>query len=44
MDVVGVYETYARQQQSAAELNYNSARIKLEIANEMGLLASGAEI
>ena len=44
MDVVGVYETYARQQQSAAELVYKSALIKLEIANEMGLLASGAEI
>ncbi len=44
MDVVGVYETYARQQQSAAELTYKSARIKLEIANEMGLLASGADI
>lgn len=44
MDVVGVYETYARQQQSAAELNYKSALIRLEIANEMGLLASGAEI
>lgn len=44
MDVVGVYETYARQQQSAADLKYKAARIKLEIANEMGLLASGAEI
>ncbi|WP_439143048.1 TolC family protein [Planktotalea sp.] len=44
MDVVGVYETYARQQQSAAELTFKSALIKLEIANEMGLLASGAEI
>ncbi|MGB7317513.1 MAG: TolC family protein [Planktotalea sp.] len=44
MDVVGVYETYARQQQSAAELRSKAARIKLEIANEMGLLASGAEI
>jgi len=44
MDVVGVYETYARQQQSAADLNYKSALIRLEIANEMGLLASGADI
>lgn len=44
MDVVGVYETYARQQQNAAELKYKAAKIKLEIANEMGLLASGAEI
>lgn len=44
MDVVGVYETYARQQQSAADLRSKGARIKLEIANEMGLLASGAEI
>ncbi|MGH1576381.1 TolC family protein [Planktotalea sp.] len=44
MDVVGVYETYARQQQSAADLRFKAARIKLEIANEMGLLASGAEI
>lgn len=44
MDVVGVYETYARQQQSAADLKAKAARIKLEIANEMGLLASGAEI
>lgn len=44
MDVVGVYETYARQQQNAVNLKYNAARIKLEIANEIGLLASGAEI
>ncbi len=44
MDVVGVYETYARQQQSAADLRSKAARLKLEIANEMGLLASGAEI
>jgi len=44
MDVVGVYETFSRQQQSAATLKYQAARIKLEIAREMGLLASGADI
>ncbi|MEM9579404.1 MAG: TolC family protein [Pseudomonadota bacterium] len=44
MDVVGVYQTYARQQSSAATLKYRAARIKLEIAREMGLLASGRDI
>ena len=44
MDVVGVYETYARQQQNAATLKYKAARIRLQIAQEMGLLASGADI
>lgn len=44
MDVVGVYETYARQQQKAVGLKYHAARLKLQIADEMGLLASGADI
>jgi adhesin transport system outer membrane protein len=44
MDVVGVYETYARQQKKTADLKYKAALLKLQIANEMGLLASGASI
>ena len=41
MDVVGLYEQFARQQQEAATLRYRAARTELEIAAELGLLADG---
>lgn len=44
MDVVGVYETFARQEQLQVSLKYEMARSRLKIANELGLLADGGEI
>mgnify|MGYP000045598650 CR=1 FL=1 len=44
MDVVGVYETYARAAQSAASLKYRAVLARLEIARDLGLLADGSEI
>ena len=44
MDVVGVYETFARQQQDQAELKYKAARLRLEMARDLGLLADGERI
>ncbi len=44
MDVVSVYETYARQQQRAVTLKYKVARLELQIARELGLLADGASM
>jgi outer membrane protein, adhesin transport system len=41
MDVVGLYEQFARQQQEAASLRYRAVRTELEIAAELGLLADG---
>lgn len=44
MDVVGVYESYARQQRRLLELKYQIAQFKLQIARDLGLLADGAKI
>lgn len=44
MDVVGVYESYARQQRRQLEFKYQIARLKLQIARDLGLLADGAAI
>lgn len=44
MDVVGVFETFANQQQSQVGLKYEMARARLKIANELGLLADGGDI
>ena len=44
MDVVGVYETYARQQEAEVDLKYDAALTQLEIARDLGLLADGAQI
>ena len=44
MDVVSVYETWARQAQSAIALKYELARVQIEIARDFGLLADGREI
>ncbi len=44
MDVVGVYETYARQKRSQIGHKYDAARAQLKMARDIGLLADGAEI
>ena len=44
MDVVGVYETFARQQQTEATLKYEAVQLRIEMARLLGVLADGAEI
>lgn len=44
MDVVGVYETFARQQQAEVELKYDVVRLRLEMARIQGILADGDAI
>ncbi len=44
MDVVGVYETFARQQQAEVTLKYEAVRLKLEMAQILGVLADGNAI
>lgn len=44
MDVVGVYETFARQQRAQTTHKYQAARLELAIARELGALANGDEI
>lgn len=44
MDVVGVYETFARQQQAEVSLKYEAARLRLEMARLLGVLADGDQI
>jgi adhesin transport system outer membrane protein len=44
IDVVGVYETFARQQQSEVTLKYDTIRLKLEMAQILGVLADGDAI
>ncbi len=44
MDVVGVYETFSRQQRARIEHTYSAARLELAIARELGLLADGEDI
>ena len=44
MDVVGVYETYARQQQAQVVLKYDVVRLKIEMAELQGVLADGSAI
>jgi adhesin transport system outer membrane protein len=44
MDVVGVYETFARQQQAQVTLKYDVVRLRLEMARILGVLADGTEI
>jgi adhesin transport system outer membrane protein len=44
IDVVSVYETYARQQQAEVTLKYETVRLKLEMAQILGVLADGDEI
>lgn len=44
MDVVGVYETWAKQTQTALKLKYDLARVQIALARDLGLLADGREI
>lgn len=44
MDVVGVYEAYARQQEAQVDLTFDAVRTQLEIARDLGLLADGDRI
>ena len=44
IDVVGVYETFARQQQTEVTLKYETVRLKLKMAQIQGILADGNEI
>ncbi len=44
MDVVGVYETFARQQRAQITHKYQAARLELAIARELGALADGEDI
>jgi adhesin transport system outer membrane protein len=44
MDVVGVYETYARQLTMQNEYKYEAARIEIKIAQMLGILADGGDI
>lgn len=44
MDVVGVYETYARAVETEVELKFKAARAELELARLRGGLAEGARI
>lgn len=44
MDVVGVYETWAKQTHTALRLKYDLARVQIAMARDLGLLADGREI
>jgi len=41
---VGVYETYASQQQSQVALKYDVVRLRIEMAQIQGVLADGSAI
>ncbi|WP_241434531.1 TolC family protein [Sulfitobacter noctilucae] len=44
MDVVGVYETFARQQQTEITLKYEAKQLQVSLARLLGVLADGDEI
>ena len=44
MDVVGVYETWLRQEETRIGLKYRIAEARLDIAGDLGLLADGSDI
>ncbi|MEQ6202468.1 TolC family protein [Sulfitobacter sp. HNIBRBA2951] len=44
MDVVGVYETFARQQENEVTLKYEAIRLRLAMAELLGVLADGSQI
>jgi adhesin transport system outer membrane protein len=44
MDVVGVYETFARQQEMEVTLKYDAARLRVAMAELLGVLANGPAI
>ena len=41
MDVVGVYETFARAQEAEVSLKYEAATLRIEMARILGVLADG---
>ncbi|KIN64289.1 Outer membrane efflux protein [Sulfitobacter noctilucicola] len=44
LDVVGVYETFARQQQAEVSLKYETAQLQIDLARLLGVLANGDDI
>ena len=44
MDVVGVYEIYARQQETEVTLKYEAIRLRVAMAELLGVLADGSAI
>jgi adhesin transport system outer membrane protein len=44
MDVVGVYETFARAQTTEVTTKYEAARLRVEMARILGVLADGGQI
>lgn len=44
MDVVGVYETFARQQETEVTLKYEAIRLRIAMAELLGVLADGSAI
>ncbi len=44
MDVVGVYETFARQQDAEVALKYEAIRLRIEMAELLGVLVDGTAI
>ena len=44
MDVVGVYETFARQQETEVTLKYEAIRLRVAMAELLGVLADGSAI
>lgn len=44
MDVVGVYETFARQQENEVALKYDAIRLRVAMAELLGVLADGSAI
>jgi adhesin transport system outer membrane protein len=44
MDVVGVYETFARQQENEVSLKYDAVRLRVAMADLLGVLADGSAI
>lgn len=44
IDVVGVYEIFARQEERQLSLKYEAIRLRLEMAELLGVLADGSQI
>lgn len=44
LDVVGVYETFARQEQAEVTLKYEAAQLQIDLARLLGVLADGDAI
>lgn len=44
LDVIGVYETWARHSKSAISLKYELARVELDVARDLGVLEDGQSL